>query len=121
MPGLLLIAPLLLQATLSGAGHASACIAPAPGGEGVLGILRNRCEYRVVAHMCVVGPPARNRHLFFDCARGQAGSYDLEPQGEAPAIFRGAGRVHWFACRFPEFLPRNVQYHAGKGLSGRCE
>lgn len=86
-----------------------------------IGVLRNRCGYRVVAYMCVVGPPAQGTDRFFDCARGQVGSYDLRPNGSAPAIFRGARQVHWFACRFPDYLPRQVQYRAGKGLTGRCE
>ncbi|WP_423602546.1 hypothetical protein [Sphingomonas sp. MS122] len=116
-----LIAPLLLPATPTAPANANACVAPAPGGSGIIGILRNRCGHRVVAYMCVVGPPARGAQMFFDCARGQVGSYDLKANGEARAIFRGARRIHWFACRFPEFLPRQVQYRAGKGLTGRCE
>lgn len=116
-----LIAPLLLQAAPAATANANACVTPAPGDSGIIGTLRNRCGYRVVAYMCVVRPPAKDTHLFFDCARGQVGSYDLKADGEARAIFRGARRIHWFACRFPEFLPRKVQYRADKGLTGRCE
>lgn len=122
MTGLLaLLLPLLTQAAPAAPAEANACVASVTPSEGVVGTLRNRCDYRVVAYMCVVGPPARDTHLFFDCARGQVGSYDLKANGEAPAIFRGARRIHWFACRFPEFLPRQVRYRAGKGLTGRCE
>lgn len=118
---LILIAPLLLQAAPAAPANANECVAPASGSSGIIAPLRNRCDYRVVAYMCVVGPPQRDTHLFFDCAKGQVGSYDLKPGGEAPAIYRGARRIHWFACRFPEFLPRAVQYRVGKGLTGRCE
>lgn len=122
MVGLLaLFAPILIQATPAGTADASGCVASVAKGSGIVAPLRNRCDYRVVAYMCVVGPPPRDTHLFFDCAKGQVGSYDLKPGGEAPAIYRGARRIHWFACRFPEFLPRAVLYHAGKGLTGRCE
>lgn len=118
---LALIAPLLLQAAPAAPANANACVVPAPGGDGITGMLRNRCGYRVVAYMCVVGPPARDTHLFFDCAKGQVGSYDLKTNAPTPAIFRGARRIHWFACRFPEFLPRDVRYHQGKGLRGTCQ
>ena len=117
---LFLIAPLLAQADPASATDANACVSSVPGSE-IIGPLRNRCDYRVVAYMCVVGPPSRDTHLFFDCAKGQVGSYDLKPGGEARAIYRGARGIHWFACRFPDFLPRQVQYRAGKGLTGRCE
>lgn len=86
-----------------------------------VGLLHNRCDYRVVALMCVTGPPPVKTERFFDCARGQVGSYDLRANGTAPAIFRGARRIHWFVCRFPEYLPRQVKYHEGKGLTGSCE
>jgi hypothetical protein len=116
-----LIAPLLAQAAPTSVTDANACVTSVPDGTGIIAPLRNRCDYRVVAYMCVVGPPRQDTHLFFDCAKGQVGSYDLKPHGEAAAIYRGARRVHWFACRFPEFLPRQVRYHADKGLIGRCE
>ncbi len=116
-----LIAPFLVQATPASAADASACVVSVPRESGIIAPLRNRCDYRVVAYMCVVGPPRQDTHLFFDCAKGQVGSYDLKPRGEAPAIYRGARRIHWFACRFPEFLPRQVRYHADRGLIGRCE
>ncbi|MCW4460294.1 hypothetical protein OK349_01125 [Sphingomonas sp. BT-65] len=118
---LALIIPALLQAAPLSAANANACVVPTSDGGAIVAPLRNRCDYRVVAYMCVVGPPRRDTHLFFDCAKGQVGSYDLKPGGEAPAIYRGARRIHWFACRFPEYLPRQVQYRAGKGLTGRCE
>lgn len=118
---LTLIAPLLAQAAPASAADANACVASVRNGTGIIASLRNRCDYRVVAYMCVTVPPRQDAHLFFDCAKGQVGSYDLKPLGEAPAIYRGARRIHWFACRFPEFLPRAVQYRAGKGLTGRCE
>lgn len=116
-----LIAPLLMQMTPASAANANACVITAPESGGIIAPLRNRCDFRVVAYMCVVGPPSQDTHLFFDCAKGQVGSYDIKPGSETPAIYRGARRIHWFACRFPEHLPRQVQYRAGKGLIGRCE
>ncbi|MEG3179810.1 hypothetical protein [Sphingomonas sp. LT1P40] len=98
--------------------NATQCVASAESG---VGILTNKCDFRVVAFACVTGPPRADVARYFDCARGQVGSYDLPARGQAPAILRGAKRVHWFACRFPEYLPREVKYHAGKGLRGSCE
>lgn len=98
-----------------------ACIRAVPPANGTIGSLENRCDYRVVVFMCVTGPPTRERDTYFDCARGQVGSYDVKPQSSARAIFAGAGGIHIFACRFPDYLPRDVQYHHGRGLRGTCQ
>lgn len=97
------------------------CIRPVPPATGTIGSLENRCDYRVVVFMCVTGPPTRARETYFDCTRGQVGSYDVKPQSSAPAIFAGAKGIHMFACRFPEYLPRDVRYHHGQGLRGTCQ
>lgn len=102
------------------AADASACIRAVPPESGTIGTLENRCTARLVVFMCVTGPPRLERETYFDCARGQVGSYDVKAQGSAPAIFGGARRVHMFACRFPQFLPRDVRYHHGRGLKGVC-
>lgn len=113
--------PALLLATIPPVeGESSACLRSVAPASGTIGTLENRCDYRVVAFMCVVGAPAKERETYFDCARGQVGSYDIKPGAGAPAIFAGARRIHWFACRFPEFLPREVRYHHGRGLRGVC-
>lgn len=102
------------------AADASACIHAAPPASGAVGTLENRCTDRLVVFMCVTGPPTAARETYFDCAKGQVGSYDVKAQGSAPAIFGGAQRLHMFACRFPRFLPRDVRYHHGRGLRGTC-
>lgn len=102
------------------AANASSCIRAVPPASGTIGSLENRCGDRLVVFMCVTGPPLRERETYFDCAKGQVGSYDVRAEGSAPAIFAGAQRVHLFACRFPQFLPRDVRYHHGRGLKGVC-
>ena len=102
------------------AADASACIRAVPPASGTIGTLENRCADRLVVFMCVTGAPVAERETYFDCAKGQVGSYDVKAQGSAPAIFGGARRVHMFACRFPQFLPRDVRYHHGRGLRGTC-
>lgn len=102
------------------AADASACIRAVPPSSGTIGTLENRCTDRLVVFMCVTGPPVRERETYFDCAKGQVGSYDVRAQGSAPAIFGAARRVHMFACRFPQFLPRDVRYFHGRGLRGTC-
>lgn len=102
------------------AADASACIRAVPPASGTIGTLENRCTDRLVVFMCVTGPPMRERQTYFDCSKGQVGSYDVKAQGSAPAIFAGARRMHMFACRFPQFLPRDVRYHHGRGLRGTC-
>ncbi|MCR5871954.1 MULTISPECIES: hypothetical protein [unclassified Sphingomonas] len=102
------------------AADASACIHAVPPASGTIGTLENRCTDRLVVFMCVTGPPSRERATYFDCAKGQVGSYDVKALGSAPAIFAGARRLHMFACRFPQFLPRDVRYFHGRGLRGTC-
>lgn len=102
------------------AADASRCIRAVAPASGTIGTLENRCTERLVVFMCVTGPPLRARETYFDCAKGQVGSYDVKAVGSAPAIFAGARRVHLFACRFPQFLPRDVRYHHGRGLKGTC-
>ncbi|QDX25544.1 hypothetical protein FPZ54_05595 [Sphingomonas suaedae] len=115
------IFPLLALAFLSpGGDDVSACVRTVQPASGTIGTLENRCDYRVVVFMCVTGPPQRERDTYFDCARGQVGSYDLKPQSSARAIFAGARATHMFGCRFPDFLPRDVRYHHGRGLKGTC-
>ncbi|MFL9842704.1 hypothetical protein ABS767_17165 [Sphingomonas sp. ST-64] len=98
----------------------SACVRTVRPATGTIGTLENRCDHRIVVFMCVTGPPQRERETYFDCARGQVGSYDIKAQSSARAIFAGARRLHMFACRFPKFLPRDVRYYHGKGLRGTC-
>ena len=118
----MILSALILAATPQAdpAADASACVRAVPPASGTIGTLENRCTDRLVVLMCVTGPPVEERKRFFDCAKGQVGSYDVKAQGSAPAIFAGARRVHMFACRFPQFLPRDVRYHHGRGLRGVC-
>ena len=102
------------------AADASACIRAVPPESGTIGTLENRCTDRLVVFMCVTGAPVAERETYFDCAKGQVGSYDVKAQDSAPAIFAGARRLHMFVCRFPQFLPRDVRYHHGRGLRGVC-
>lgn len=102
------------------AADASSCIRAITPASGTIGTLENRCDDRLVVFMCVTGPPLKESETFFDCAKGQVGSYDVKAQSSAPAIFAGARRAHLFACRFPQFLPRDVRYHHGRGLRGVC-
>ncbi|WP_422058077.1 hypothetical protein [Sphingomonas sp.] len=111
---------LATQPQAAPAADASHCIRAAQPVSGTIGTLENRCPDRLVVFMCVTGPPVAARETYFDCAKGQVGSYDVKAHGSAPAIFAGARRVHMFACRFPQFLPRDVRYHHGRGLKGVC-
>ncbi len=118
----MILSALILAATpqTDPAADASACIRAVPPANGTIGTLENRCTDRLVVFMCVTGPPLPERETYFDCAMGQVGSYDVKAAGSAPAIFAGARRLHMFACRFPQFLPRDVRYHHGRGLKGVC-
>ncbi len=118
----MILSALILAATpqTDPAADASACIHAVPPANGTIGTLENRCTDRLVVFMCVTGPPLPERETYFDCAKGQVGSYDVKAAGSAPAIFAGARRLHLFACRFPQFLPRDVRYHHGRGLRGTC-
>lgn len=118
----MILSTLILAATpqTDPAADASACIRAVQPASGTVGRLENRCPERLVVFMCVTGPPTRERETYFDCAKGQVGSYDVKAEGSAPAIFAGVRRLHMFACRFPQFLPRDVRYHHGRGLRGVC-
>lgn len=91
-----------------------------PGVNGTTGVLRNKCDFKIMVSMCVVGPPAATAYAYNDCAEGKWGGYDIGAHGMQAAIYRKATNLYWFACRMP-LLPQRLHFEPGRGLIGVCQ
>lgn len=67
-------------------------------------LLRNRCDYAVVAAFCAIEARAGSPAEEISCESGSYATYDIKPR-HAAMVVSDSREVKWFACR-PPLTPR---------------